>query len=327
MSPDPDPSAMGSPLDDLPPWVPAATPRTCERCGHPMSEEAGFCEACGAAVSTPLHDEEGDRNHFVLAPASWVAGVCDRGQVDRGNEDALALAAAEPQGSHAALVVCDGVTSAPDSDVASLAAARAALAILAAPFSKGLGGQSSAVVAAGRTFDRAIREAQAAVLRESERSGVRTGASTIAGAVVAGNVVWTIGIGDSRVYLIPDEGKPLMLTTDDSMAEFLIASGVPRADAEDTPISHTITRWLGVDAPDIDPHARRFELSGPGWLLVCSDGLWNYASDEKDMAAVFAQVRASGVPDEPLALAHGMVQWANDQGGSDNITAALARVG
>ncbi|MDO5683378.1 MAG: protein phosphatase 2C domain-containing protein [Propionibacteriaceae bacterium] len=299
----------------------------CERCGHPMLTQAGFCEACGAAVSTPVQDEQGDRHHFVRAPASWVAGVCDRGQVDRGNEDALALAATEPQGSHAALVVCDGVTSAPDSDVASLAAARAALAILAAPFSKGLGGQESAVVAAGRTFDRAIREAQTAVMREAERHSVRAGACTIAGAVVSGPVVWTMGIGDSRVYLFPDDGKPRMLTTDDSMAEILIAAGVPRADAEDTPIAHTITRWLGVDAPNLDPHARRFELTGPGWLLVCSDGLWNYASDERDLADAFAGVRAAEASDDPLALAEGMVRWANDLGGSDNITIALARVG
>ncbi|WP_432557674.1 protein phosphatase 2C domain-containing protein [Granulicoccus sp. GXG6511] len=299
----------------------------CERCGHPMHDDAVFCENCGAAVSTPVQDEKGDRDHFTLAPASWVAGVCDRGQVDRGNEDAMALAATEPAGSHAALVVCDGVTSAPDSDVASLAAARAALAILAAPFSKGLGGEDSAVVAAGRTFERAVREAQTAVLRESERNSVRAGACTFAAAVVSGDVVWTAGIGDSRVYLVPDDGKPLMLTTDDSMAELLISSGVPRADAEDTPIAHTITRWLGVDAPDLDPHARRFELSGPGWLIVCSDGLWNYASAEQDVAAVLAEVQETVSSSEPLALAEGLVRWANEQGGSDNVTVALARVG
>lgn len=298
----------------------------CARCGTPISAAAAFCEACGAAVATPVQSEHGDRDHFTLTPASWVAGVCDRGLLHERNEDAMALAANEPAGSHAALVVCDGVTSAPDSDVASLAAARAALAILAAPFSKGLGGEDSAVVAAGHTWERAIREAQAAVLRESERSGVRAGACTLAAVVVSGSVVWSAGIGDSRAYVIPDDGEPLMLTRDDSMAEMLITSGVPRADAENTPIAHTITRWLGVDAPDLHPHAERWEMTGPGWLLVCSDGLWNYASAAAELAAVLAGVREQVASDEPLALAEGLVRWANEQGGHDNITVALARV-
>ncbi|MDO5498077.1 MAG: serine/threonine-protein phosphatase [Propionibacteriaceae bacterium] len=298
----------------------------CARCGATMADAAVFCEDCGAAVAT-LEDEQGSRDHFTLAPASWVAGACDRGLVHTRNEDAMALAAAEPVGSHAALVVCDGVTSAPDSDIASLAAARAALAILAAPFSRGLGGEDSAVVAASRTFERAVREAQAAVMRESERHDVRAGACTFVAAVVSGNVVWTAAIGDSRAYLIPDDGRPAMLTTDDSMAEMLIASGVPRADAEDTPIAHTITRWLGVDAPDLNPHAIRYEVAVQGWLVVCSDGLWNYASAEEQLAAVVRDTVALTGSSDPLVIAEALVGWANAQGGHDNVTVALARVG
>lgn len=291
-----------------------------------MPVDAVFCEACGAAVATPVQSERGSRDHFILAPATWVAGVCDRGRVHPRNEDAMALAATEPRGSHAALVVCDGVTSAPDSDVASLAAARAGLAILAAPFSKGLGGEDSAVVAAGRTFERAVREAQAAVLRESERSSVRAGACTFVAVVISGDVVWTSAVGDSRAYLVPDEGRPMLLTRDDSMAEMLIASGIPRAEAEDTPIAHTITRWLGVDAPDLDPNAQRFELAGPGWIVVCSDGLWNYASSETQLASALTEARRAASSAEPLAIAEALVRWANDLGGHDNITAALARL-
>lgn len=291
-----------------------------------MPAGAAFCEACGAAVATPVQSEKGHRDHFTLSPADWVAGVCDRGLVHERNEDAMALAASATPGSHAALVVCDGVTSAPDSDIASLAAARAALAILAAPFSKGLGGQDSAVVAAGRTFERAVREAQTAVLRESERHAVRAGACTFVAVVVAGDVVWSAGIGDSRAYWVPDTGQPALLTRDDSMAEMLIASGVPRAEAEDAPIAHTITRWLGMEASDLDPDAQRFELPGPGWIVVCSDGLWNYASSETQLAAVLAEAQRSVASAEPLAIADALVRWAHAQGGHDNITAALARL-
>ncbi|WP_425309134.1 protein phosphatase 2C domain-containing protein [Ammonicoccus fulvus] len=301
------------------------TVAVCERCAAPLAPEAAFCEVCGGAVAATLPDELGDRLHFGQSPASWVAGVCDRGAARERNEDAMAMAAVEPAGSHAALVVCDGVTSAENSDVASLAAARAALAILAAPFSIGLGGTHSAQVAGRRTFERAVREAQQAVLRESERNVKAPGACTFVAAVVMGPLVWHSCIGDSRAYLIPDEGKPLLLTRDDSMAEMMIAAGMPRADAEDTPLAHTITRWLGADAPDLNPRATQIEVTSPGWLLVCSDGLWNYASAPQDLAQVVRE--AAEVFPKPLALAEALVQWANDQGGHDNITVALARVG
>lgn len=305
----------------LPPRLP-----TCERCGVPMPPEAAFCEACGSAVATPLQSEAGSRDHFSLAPASWVAGVCDRGLLHARNEDAMALAAIEPKGSHAALVVCDGVTSAENSDIASLAAARASLAILSSPFSQGLGGEHSAMVAASRTFERAVREAQSAVLRESRQNVTAPGACTWAAVVVSGPIVWHAAIGDSRAYFIPDAGDPCMLTRDDSMAELLIESGMSRAEAESTPVAHTITRWLGADAPDLDPHAARIVDPGSGWLVVCSDGLWNYASAEEDFAEVLRRTLQRLGTAEPLAVAEGLVAWANEQGGEDNITVALARL-
>jgi serine/threonine protein phosphatase PrpC len=66
-------------------------------------------------------------------------------------------------------------------------------------------------------------------------------------------------------------------------------------------------------------------VQGPGWLLACSDGLWNYCSAPEDLAAVARRVGA-GSGAEPLATASALVDWANEQGGHDNISVALARV-
>jgi len=105
-----------------------------------------------------------------------------------------------------------------------------------------------------------------------------------------------------------------------------IAEGVPRAAAESGPHAHAITRWLGVDAPDHTPRTVSLDLDAPGWVLVCSDGLWNYCSEAGDVAAlVTATSRSAG--SEPLVLAEALVAWANAQGGRDNITVALARIG
>jgi len=68
------------------------------------------------------------------------------------------------------------------------------------------------------------------------------------------------------------------------------------------------------------------DLDAPGWVLVCSDGLWNYCSEAQDIAALVAD-RARSAGSEPLVVAGALVDWANAQGGQDNITVALARVG
>jgi hypothetical protein len=105
--------------------TPVVDDTTCHACdeGHIVD---GYCDHCGTPPPNP-------RDHVVASPASWVGGVCDIGKRHARNEDALALSAREPAGSRAVLVVCDGVSMATDSHIASLAAATAARAVLDQP--------------------------------------------------------------------------------------------------------------------------------------------------------------------------------------------------
>jgi serine/threonine protein phosphatase PrpC len=59
--------------------------------------------------------------------------------------------------------------------------------------------------------------------------------------------------------------------------------------------------------------------------MVCSDGLWNYCSDPEALSALVRSTASARAT--PVDLAEGLVDWANTQGGEDNITVALARVG
>src|SRR5207237_947887 len=80
-----------------------------------------------------------------------------------------------------------------------------------------------------------------------------------------------------------------------------------------------------IDSPGGDPSYTSMVASSPGWLLVCSDGLWNYCSDApalRDLA--LEKLAAAG--NEPLAAAGALVDWANAQGGHDSVTVALARM-
>ena len=106
-----------------------------------------------------------------------------------------------------------------------------------------------------------------------------------------------------------------------------MSAGVPRKEAETSAGAHAITRWLGIDSPDdTSPHTRQVRLDEDGWLLVCSDGLWNYCSEAADLQRLVHE-RAAGTGPHPPTLAQALVEFANGSGGADNVTVALVRVG
>jgi len=300
------------------------TAATCQTCGGEVISD-GYCGTCGARAPTL-------RDHFTEQPAAWVAAVCDRGIRHPRNEDAVALAADDEPGSRAVIVVCDGVSNSIDSDVASLAAARAARDVLGSSRSRGMGTAPSLVAAVIARLEAATDAASEAVLEVTHvaKVGAATGnpaSCTFVAAVVEKDLLVVGSVGDSRVYWLPDAGTAVALTVDDSFAQEQIASGVPRAQAETGPQSHGITRWLGVDAPSHSPTTATMTLAEPGWILACSDGLWNYCSEAQDLATLVQKTSGSSpAAAEPLTLAGALVDWANAQGGQDNISVALARI-
>lgn len=320
-----EPAPSGEPTQEMPePDDLDGTASTCQICGGEVISD-GYCGTCGARAPTL-------RDHFTEEPAAWVAAACDRGVRHTRNEDAVALAADDEPGSRAVLVVCDGVSNSVDSDVASLAAARAARDVLGTSHARGMGTASSLVGAVIARLEAATDAASEAVLEVSRTAKVAAtkgnpASCTFVAAVVEHDLLVVGSVGDSRAYWLPDSGTAVALTVDDSFAQEQIASGVPRAEAETGPQSHAITRWLGVDAPNHAPTTATMTLAEPGWILVCSDGLWNYCSEAQDLA-VLVQKTSGTSPEaaEPLTLAGALVDWANAQGGQDNISVALARI-
>ncbi|MDR1513228.1 MAG: protein phosphatase 2C domain-containing protein [Propionibacteriaceae bacterium] len=295
---------------------PLAWSATCALCGSVIDQD-GYCTQCGARAKSP-------RDHYAETPAGWVAGVCDIGLAHLRNEDALALAATAEAGRRAVLVVCDGVTTSQDSDVASLAGARAARAVLWAADSQGLGlpGSRSAVIA--QALRAAVQAADAAVVAVTAPDSPNPASATFAAALLVDGTVHWANLGDSRVYWFADAGQPRLLSQDHSLAQAQIAEGVARDVAEASVMAHTITKWLGRDAVDLEPALGEVALDSPGWLLVCSDGLWNYASAPDDLLPILRQALDEG-EHQPLGTVERLVAWANGKGGHDNITAALAR--
>lgn len=300
-------------------------PATCQACGQGRIVD-GYCDQCGTPPPDP-------RSHFTEAPAAWVGGVCDIGKRHTRNEDAMSLSAADAPGSRAVLVVCDGVSMATDSHIASLAAARAARAVLDQPLPRGAGTVDAWVAAAGRAIGASVTAANRAVVDAVQTEVPNPPSCTFTAAVVEDGVVVAGNVGDSRAYWLPDAASEpaRQLGIDDSWAQERMArEGVSREEAENGPHAHSITRWLGKDAPeDLTPHLATVtaeETARGGWLLVCSDGLWNYCSPAEDVRTLLHDAVARVGGGDPVALAQALTDFANGRGGRDNITVALARL-
>jgi serine/threonine protein phosphatase PrpC len=293
--------------------------RPCANCGGVIGPD-GYCQTCGTKAPT-------ERDHYTEHPASWVAACCDRGVRHHRNEDATAVAAEPNPRSRAVLVVCDGVSTSLDSDVASLAAAHAAREVLVGHRPAGLGTPASRVAAMSNAVVKAAASANTAVIDSTAAGSENAASCTFAAAVVEGDLVVFGNVGDSRIYWIPDHGskaEPMELSVDDSVAQARIAMGTPREEAEHGPQAHAITKWLGRDSPDFSPRTGSLTVGAPGWVLVCSDGLWNYVSEANAIQALVTELNPP--ESDPLALAVALVDWANRQGGKDNISVALARL-
>ncbi len=124
-------------------------------------------------------------------------------------------------------------------------------------------------------------------------------------------------VGDSRAYLW-DGGKLTLLTRDHSYVQLLIDSGIiAEADALDHPERHVITQALGaeeIEEVKVDTIHGVFRENEK--ILLCSDGLTNEVSDSQ----------ISSILKHPLSeqiLADRLVEAANQNGGSDNVSAIL----
>ncbi|MEV8597849.1 protein phosphatase 2C domain-containing protein [Streptomyces sp. NPDC052012] len=307
----PDPRVAADPARTQP-----ADGAVCVACRAGRVDDDGYCENCG-------HAQPRERDHMEQE-CGPVAAVSDRGLRHHRNEDAFAIGTtALPDGSPASVaIVCDGVSSATRPDEASLAASRAASESLLAALPRGTHPQQA-------MHDAILAAADAVNALADEPSGARehaphqnAPACTIVGTVVTSGLLIVGWVGDSRAYWVPVDrsAPPARLTEDDSWAAQMVAAGLMgEAEAYADQRAHAITGWLGADAYELEPHTASFKPDRPGLVVVCTDGLWNYAESAEEMAEVVPTDAAV----RPLHSARVLVGHALDGGGHDNVTVAL----
>lgn len=312
------------------------------RCGaESAAREGEYCGECGR--KWPFLDTRAPeivaRDHVEIEVSPAVAAVSDLGRRHAHNQDDIAIGTEK---SWRVLVVCDGVSSAWEAASASRVAAKIACDALKKSVRDGVEDGIQAVRAA-------IVQAQAAVCTlptlpteaatppETSKTPPETSslnrenapATTIVAALLNDYEAFIGWAGDSRAYWINEAGAQ-QITRDHSWVNEVVDAGqMSELQARKSRYAHAITRCLGTSEDeetleDANCEVVRVELSSAGTLLLCSDGLWNYAPQTENFASLLASLPADH---DALTVCRALCAWANAQGGRDNISVALAKCG
>jgi serine/threonine protein phosphatase PrpC len=140
------------------------------------------------------------------------------------------------------------------------------------------------------------------------------GMSTTASAFYVAGSLGIVGqVGDSRVYLSRD-GRVSQLTEDHTLVNYQLKHGlISPEEAKRSRIRNVITRAVGhKDYVEVD--TLPIPLFARDRILLCSDGLHGYLNDR-----ALDRIMAKDVQEAVLES----IRFANEQGGSDNITSLL----
>src|SRR5258708_8158101 len=136
-------------------------------------------------------------------------------------------------------------------------------------------------------------------------------------AILRGNIEYIANVGDSRAYLVRGN-RIRQVSQDHSWVEEQVRAGLlTKEQARTHAQRNVITRSLGTQQEvEIDLFREIVQEGDP--LVLCSDGLSGLVQDDDLKRTIQQFVRQEGV--------NHLVEHANENGGTDNITAIVARV-
>ncbi|MEG0313935.1 MAG: Stp1/IreP family PP2C-type Ser/Thr phosphatase [Erysipelotrichaceae bacterium] len=198
-------------------------------------------------------------------------GASDVGLMRKSNQDSFLLTKNE-QGTVLALI-CDGIGGGKAGDVAS----KIATDYLAQCFK--IANQLETDAQIREWIKMSIIHANDLIFTQSTSSNSQRGmGTTLVGALIGEVGTYVFNVGDSRLYAYYNE--LICMTTDHNLVNDLIKSGeLSVEDAQNHPQKNLLTNALGIwDKVRIDINKIKDEYR---YLLICSDGLHSYVSQDK----------------------------------------------
>ncbi len=257
----------------------------------------------------------------------YVCGKSDVGIRRQINEDSY-RALSIWDGEAALLVVCDGMGGHQAGEIASRTAVELFCEKVCASPCKEEAPQRI-LEAVRYTLVCAASEANAVVRELAETHPDYHGmGTTLVAVLVYRGYFYAINIGDSRFYIVTRH-EARQVTKDHSFVQYLLDNGkLTPEEARSYPRKNVITRAIGVSEKlEIDFFSASLAPWEKGYLLLCSDGLSNYADEKELINLLYGSIPNPKVSTE-AALAkkvNALIAFANEKGGSDNITAVLAK--
>lgn len=175
-------------------------------------------------------------------------------------------------------------------------------------------GQAEIEIILHRALQEVNRRLRTVAASDSRYYGMGT---TIVIATVRGGILYVANVGDSRLYL--KKNRLRQITVDHSLVEEMVLAGtLDQKKARTHPDKNVITRAIGAeDTLEIDFF--REKVSEGNIVLMCSDGLTNMVEDS-EIEEILGSSRS-------LEDAGGkLLEKANDNGGSDNISVLLVKI-
>ena len=142
--------------------------------------------------------------------------------------------------------------------------------------------------------------------------------TTFTGCYIQQDKVYTIHVGDSRLYI--KRGSEFnLLTSDHTVVGELFRRGeISYEQTFNHPQRNYLTNVLGV-AKDIDPDFNSFKVLPEDMLLLCSDGLNSMLKDE-DIANIIDKYK------DAKDIAKNLIKGAIKKSGLDNITVIVVKI-
>ncbi|HEX3876776.1 MAG TPA: PP2C family serine/threonine-protein phosphatase [Bryobacteraceae bacterium] len=167
----------------------------------------------------------------------------------------------------------------------------------------------------------AVEEANRRVLEASQSDLALEGmGTTLVAALETGPELSIASVGDSRAYLMDDNGFRAITHDQTWVNEVGRPLGLDEESLKHHPMRHVLTMAIGASAP-LTVNCYGVPLMPGALILICSDGLHGVV--EPDTLEGILQNGRDGVPLEESC--HKLIDAAKEAGGPDNVTAVLLR--
>ena len=277
------------------------------------------------ATTAPLTEEqlqEITKGSQRIDPPQLIVGVAhDVGRQRDNNEDALFYFSANisvdtnklPMGL---FIISDGMGGHKNGEIASENAVRALGNHVITKLYQPLFGPHP------RPPEESLQEIMRSGVFEANQSVLKNapgGGSTLTAVLVMNTQMTIAHVGDSRAYAVYLDGRVQTLTRDHSLVERLKELGqITAEEASVHPQKSMLYRALGQGEPT-EPDIFTASLPQPGYLMICSDGLWGVLAEDE----IFNIITSAP---NPQRASQNLVDAANSAGGPDNIAVILVRM-